>query len=145
MSALSMRLEADGPPPPAWNGLIASASWPRVREALTLSQRSQLHGVLIALPAQTRPRVVAELLVQVERMPFGPALPVALSRASGWLSADLHRAARGGSLCQPAQHAVVHPDAAVGGRGPERVAKQRAVAPVQGDPAWAAAVVEQGL
>jgi hypothetical protein len=69
-------------PPREWVGLVASASWPRLREALTLSQRSELHGVLMALPAGTRPRVVAELLVELGRMPFGPALLVALSRAA---------------------------------------------------------------
>jgi hypothetical protein len=70
-------------PPREWAGLVAPASWPRLRKALTLSQQSELRGVLIALPAETRPRVVVELLVEVERMPFGPALLVALSRAAG--------------------------------------------------------------
>jgi hypothetical protein len=70
-------------PPREWVGLVASASWPRMRDALPLSQRSELHGLLMALPAEMRPRVVAELLVEVGRMPFGPALLVALSRAAG--------------------------------------------------------------
>jgi len=70
-------------PPREWIGLAGVASWPRLREALTLSQQSELRGVLIALPAETRPLVVTEFLAEVERMPFGPALLVALARAAG--------------------------------------------------------------
>jgi|GEM_PF-4122200 len=69
-------------PPREWRGLVAASAWPRLRVALTVAQRSELHCVLSALPAETRPRVISELLGQLERMPFGSALFVALSRAA---------------------------------------------------------------
>jgi hypothetical protein len=69
--------------PRGWDGLVPPGSWPQLMVALSPRERSELHGVLLGLSADTRGRVVDELLAQIEWMSFGTAMLVALFRAAG--------------------------------------------------------------
>jgi len=69
--------------PRGWEGLVPAGAWPQLMVQLRPRERSELHGVLLGLAAETRGRVVDELLAQIEWMSFGTAMLVALFRAAG--------------------------------------------------------------
>ncbi|WP_028057773.1 hypothetical protein [Candidatus Solirubrobacter pratensis] len=77
--------------PRGWDGLLPPGAWPHLMLALRPNERAELHGVLLGLAPEARGRVVDELLSQLEWMPFGTAMLVALFRAAGPTAAEQGR------------------------------------------------------